>query len=49
MEEGLQSLNDFVIILKFYRSDMKEEIYTKLEIKAYYWAAVIFYKARDYE
>ncbi len=48
-EEGINSLNDYLSLIEYFKDDVEEETFTKLRLKTLFCIAMIFYTQKDYE
>ena len=42
-EDGLNALNDYLLLVEYFREDIAEETYQKLKVKTLYCIGMIFY------
>lgn len=47
IEEGIQSLNDFCLILDYYHQDMDEKVYTKMKTQAKFYIGVCYFRKKN--
>lgn len=46
-EEGIQSLNDFCLILDYYHQDMDEKVYLKMKTQAKFYIGVCYFRLKN--